>query len=316
MPTNLLYCLRVNEMLPYYFSLNEYLQTRFGEKLYKLSLETGCTCPNRDGTLGTGGCIFCSAGGSGEFAQKPHEDMNLQIEQAKARVSQKFKGTHYIAYFQSYTNTYGDIDRLRKIYFTAAENPCIQAISIGTRPDCLPPEILQMLKELNEVKPVFVELGLQTIHESTAQFIRRGYPLPVYEKAVFNLHDIGINVVTHIILGLPYETKAQMLESVRYVGKIGSDGVKLQLLHILKGTDLETVYRNGEFQTLTKDEYIDLLCDCIEVLPQNTVIHRLTGDAPKKLLVAPLWSGNKKDVLNQINRTFAERGIRQGAKTP
>ena len=152
--------------------------------------------------------------------------------------------------------------------------------------------------------------------ESTAQFIRRGYPLPVYEKAVFNLHDIGINVVTHIILGLPYETKAQMFESVRYVGKIGSDGVKLQLLHILKGTDLETVYRNGEFQTLTKDEYIDLLCDCIEVLPQNTVIHRLTGDAPKKLLVAPLWSGNKKDVLNQINRTFAERGIRQGAKTP
>lgn len=303
-------------MLPYYFSLNEYLQTRFGEKLYKLSLETGCTCPNRDGTLGTGGCIFCSAGGSGEFAQKPHEDINLQIEQAKARVSQKFKGTHYIAYFQSYTNTYGDIDRLWKIYFTAAENPCIQAISIGTRPDCLPPEILQMLKELNEVKPVFVELGLQTMHESTVQFIRRGYPLPVYEKAVFNLHDIGINVVTHIILGLPYETKAQMLESVRYVGKIGSDGVKLQLLHILKGTDLETVYRNGEFQTLTKDEYIDLLCDCIEVLPQNTVIHRLTGDAPKKLLVAPLWSGNKKDVLNQINRTFAERGIRQGAKAP
>lgn len=303
-------------MLPYYYSLNEYLQMRFGEKLYKISLETGCTCPNRDGTLGTGGCIFCSSGGSGEFAECVQEDINLQIEYAKARVSQKFKGSHYIAYFQSYTNTYGDIDRLRQIYFTAAENPCIKAISIGTRPDCLPPEILQMLKELNEIKPVFVELGLQTIHESTAQCIRRGYDLPVYEKAVSDLHNIGTNVVTHIILGLPYETKAQMLESVQYVGKIGSDGVKLQLLHILRSTDLETIYRSGAFQALTKDEYIDLLCDCIEALPQNTVIHRLTGDAPKKLLVAPLWSANKKDVLNSINRTFAARGVRQGAKTP
>ena len=313
---NLLYCCRVNKMLPYYYAFNEYIQARFGEKLYKLSLETGCTCPNRDGTLGTDGCIFCSAGGSGEFAQSPLDDIHLQIERAKAHVSKKFKGTHYIAYFQSYTNTYGDIARLRQIYFTAVENPCVKAISIGTRPDCLPPEILKMLNELNKIKPVFVELGLQTIHESTAQFLRRGYPLPVYEQAVSDLHEIGLNVVTHIILGLPYETKAQMLESVRYVGEIGTDGVKLQLLHVLKGTDLEKIYRSGAFQTLEKEEYIDLLCDCIEVLPQNTVIHRLTGDAPKTLLVAPTWSANKKDVLNQINRTFAERGIRQGAKTP
>lgn len=303
-------------MQPYYYSFNEYVQSRFGEKLYKLSLETGCTCPTRDGTLGTDGCIFCSAGGSGEFAQKPLDNIHLQIERAKAQVSKKFKGTHYIAYFQSYTNTYGDIARLRQIYFTAAENPCVKAISIGTRPDCLPPEVLQMLKELNEIKPVFVELGLQTIHESTAQFIRRGYPLPVYEQAVSDLHGIGVHVVTHLILGLPQETKEQMLENVRYVGKIGTDGVKLQLLHVLKGTDLEKIYRSGAFQTLEKEEYIDLLCDCIEVLPQNTVIHRLTGDAPKTLLVAPTWSANKKDVLNQINRTFAERGIRQGAKTP
>ncbi|MDO4154189.1 MAG: TIGR01212 family radical SAM protein [Clostridia bacterium] len=301
-------------MQPYYYSFNEYVQSRFGEKLYKLSLETGCTCPTRDGTLGTDGCIFCSAGGSGEFAEKPHEDIHLQIEQAKAQISKKFKGTHYIAYFQSYTNTYGDIARLRQIYFAAAENPCVKAVSIATRPDCLPPEVLQMLKELNEIKPVFVELGLQTIHESTAQFIRRGYPLPVYEQAVSDLHGIGVHVVTHLILGLPQETKEQMLESVRYVGKIGTNGVKLQLLHVLKGTDLEKIYRSGAFRTLEKEEYIDLLCDCIEVLPQNTVIHRLTGDAPKALLVAPTWSSNKKDVLNSVHRAFLARDIRQGEK--
>lgn len=171
-----------------------------------------------------------------------------------------------------------------------------------------------MLKELNEIKPVFVELGLQTVHESTAQFLRRGYPLPVYEQAVSDLHEIGLNVITHIILGLPYETKSQMLGSVRYVGEIGSDGVKLQLLHILRGTDLEKIYRSGAFQTLEKEEYIDLLCDCIEVLPQNTVIHRLTGDAPKTLLVAPTWSANKKDVLNRVHRAFLARDIRQGKK--
>lgn len=311
---NLLYCCRVNKMQPYYYSFNEYVQSRFGEKLYKLSLETGCTCPTRDGTLGTDGCIFCSAGGSGEFAQKPLDNIHLQIERAKAQVSKKFKGTHYIAYFQSYTNTYGDIAWLRQIYFTAAENPCVKAVSIATRPDCLPPEVLQMLKELNEIKPVFVELGLQTIHESTAQFIRRGYPLPVYEQAVSDLHGIGVHVVTHLILGLPQETKEQMLESVRYVGKIGTDGLKLQLLHVLKGTDLEKIYRSGAFHTLEKEEYIDLLCDCIEVLPQNTVIHRLTGDAPKALLISPTWSSNKKDVLNSIHRAFLARDIRQGKK--
>ena len=301
-------------MQPYYYSFHEYVQSRFGEKLYKLSLETGCTCPTRDGTLGTDSCIFCSAGGSGEFAQKPLDNIHLQIERAKAQVSKKFKGTHYIAYFQSYTNTYGDIARLRQIYFTAAENPCVKAVSIATRPDCLPPEVLQMLKELNEIKPIFVELGLQTVHESTAQFIHRGYPLPVYEQAVSDLHGIGVHVVTHLILGLPQETKEQMLESVRYVGKIGTNGVKLQLLHVLKGTDLEKIYRSGAFQTLEKEEYIDLLCDCIEVLPQNTVIHRLTGDAPKALLVAPTWSSNKKDVLNSVHRAFLARDIRQGKK--
>ncbi len=299
-------------MKPQYYSFNAYLQERFGEKLYKLSLETGCTCPNRDGTLGTGGCIFCSAGGSGEFAECAQADVNIQIENAKARVAKKFKGEHYIAYFQSYTNTYGDLQHLRKIFFTAAANPCIKAISIATRPDCLPISILEMLRELNRVKPVFVELGLQTIHEDTAKFIRRGYPLPVYEKAVWDLHNIGINVVTHIILGLPYESKAQMLETVRYVGEIGSDGIKLQLLHILRGTDLEKIYASGAFEVLTKEDYLDILCDCVEILPKKTVIHRLTGDAPKKLLVAPLWSADKKSVLNSIHQTFTKRGIQQG----
>lgn len=297
-----------------YYALNQYLQEEFGEKLYKLSLETGCTCPNRDGTLGTGGCIFCSAGGSGEFAETAISDIHEQIERAKLRVKKKFKGEHYIAYFQSYTNTYGDAEKLRSIFFTAASNDCIRANSIATRPDCLPPEILEILSELRKKLPVFVELGLQTIHDSTAKLIRRGYPLSVYDSAVENLHQIGISVVTHIILGLPFETRAQMLETVRYVGNSGADGVKLQLLHVLRGTELEAMYHRGDFQTLSKAEYIDILCDCIELLPKNVVIHRLTGDAPKSLLIAPTWSANKKDVLNSIQKAFRERNIQQGKK--
>ncbi len=299
-----------------YYSLNAYLQERFGEKLYKLPLETGCTCPNRDGTCGTGGCIFCSAGGSGEFAEKAIDDIDLQIERAKARVAKKFKGTHYIAYFQSYTNTYGDVNELRKRFFAAAQNESIRAISIATRPDCLPPEVLEMLEELNCQKPVFVELGLQTIHEETERLIRRGYPLPVYDCAVQALHSIGISVVTHVILGLPHETREEMLQTVRYVGETGADGIKLQLLHVLRGTDLETLYLHGDFQTLSKEAYTDLICDCLEILPRDIVIHRLTGDAPKELLVAPLWSANKKDVLNSLQKAFRERHIQQGSKQP
>lgn len=304
--------IEVNAMHTPYYSFNQYLQEEFGEKLYKLSLETGCTCPNRDGTLGTGGCIFCSAGGSGEFAEPAANDIQVQMERAKTRVAKKFKGEHYIAYFQSYTNTYGDPEHLRNIFFAAVENPCIRALSIATRPDCLPPQILEMLAELKRIKPVFVELGLQTIHEETAKCIQRGYPLSVYQQALDDLHKIGINVVTHIILGLPYETREQMLESVRYIGKIGTDGVKLQLLHVLKGTDLEVLYKQGKFKALTKQEYIDLLCDCIEALPPQTVIHRLTGDAPRSLLVAPMWSANKKDVLNSLQAAFRQRNVRQG----
>lgn len=298
-----------------YNAFSDAVKQEFSEKLYKLSLSAGCTCPNRDGTLDTRGCIFCSAGGSGDFAESTQGSIHEQIERAKAQVQKKFKGEHYIAYFQSYTNTYGDEKRLSEIFNAAIREDCIRAISIGTRPDCLSDEILNMLKDLQAQKPVFVELGLQTIHERTAEFIRRGYPLSVYDEAVKKLNKIGVRVVTHVILGLPGETREEMLETVRYVGESGAEGIKLQLLHVLRGTDLETLYNRGEFQTMTLEEYADLLCDCIEILPSEIVIHRLTGDAPKKLLVAPLWSADKKRVLNTIQRTFKDRDVRQGAKT-
>ena len=289
-------------MLPVYYSLNEYLTDRFGEKVYKLSLDGGMTCPNRDGTISTGGCIFCSEGGSGDFAQCLCEDVDIQIEKAKTRVSKKFKGDKFIAYFQSYTNTYQKPEYLEALFTKAIENDCIAALSIGTRPDCLGDEVLNLLERLNRIKPVFVELGLQTIHESTAKLINRGYSLPVFDSAVKRLKEIGINVVVHLILGLPGENEEMILQSVEYVVKSGADGIKLQLLHVLKGTKLHKMYLNGEFRTLEKEEYIALLVKCIKTIPNDIVIHRLTGDAPKKILVAPLWSADKKDVLNSINR--------------
>lgn len=289
-------------MLPVYYSLNEYLTKRFGEKVYKLSLDGGMTCPNRDGKIGTGGCIFCSEGGSGDFAEKICEDVDIQIEKAKERVKKKYRGDKFIAYFQNYTNTYADIEYLERLFYKAISNDSIVALSIGTRPDCLGEEVLSLLEKLNRIKPVFVELGLQTIHESTARLINRGYTLPVFDKAVRNLKEIGINVVVHLILGLPHETEEMILKSVEYVCKSGADGIKLQLLHVLKNTRLEAMYLNGEFEVLGKEEYISLLIKCIKIIPNNIVIHRLTGDAPKKLLTAPLWSADKKDVLNSINR--------------
>lgn len=291
----------------YYRSLNSYLKEVFGCKVYKLALDAGMTCPNRDGTLGHGGCIFCSAGGSGDFAEKYCGDISEQIERAKIRVSKKYKGDKYIAYFQNYTNTYADIEYLKSVFIPAINEPSVCALSIGTRPDCLGEEVLALLNELNKIKPVFVELGLQTIHEETAEFIKRGYPLPVYDKAVNQLKEIGINVVVHIILGLPNETEKMMLETVRYVCESGIDGIKLQLLHVLKGTELEKLYLDGKVKVLSKKEYINILCDCLEIIPKDIVIHRITGDAPKKLLVAPLWSADKKDVLNSINRELRKR---------
>jgi radical SAM protein (TIGR01212 family) len=294
-------------MLPYYYSYNEYMTGRFGEKVYKLSLDVGMTCPNRDGTVGTGGCIFCSEGGSGDFAQRKAQSIDRQIEAAQKQVAGKFKGDRFVAYFQSYTNTYAPVKCLRELFEGAVRNPKIVALSIGTRPDCLGEDVFELLKEINKIKPVFVELGLQTIHESTAQLINRCYSLPVFDEAVKNLKRAGINVVVHLILGLPHETREMMLESVKYVVNSNVDGIKLQLLHVLKGTRLEQMYLDGEFKALEKDEYVELVCECLKIIPNNIVIHRLTGDAPKNLLVAPLWSADKKSVLNSINRELKKR---------
>lgn len=284
-----------------YYSLNNYLRDTFGCKVYKISLDAGFTCPNRDGTLDTRGCIFCSAGGSGDFAQSSRFSITQQIENGKELVSSKIKSGKYIAYFQAYTNTYAPAEVLRKKYYEALNHSDIVALSIATRPDCLGEDVLELLDEINKIKPVFVELGLQTIHEKTAEYIRRGYTLDIYDKAVKDLKSIGVNVVVHVILGMPYETKADMLDTVGYVCQSGINGIKLQLLHVLKNTDLANDYLDGKFKVLEFDEYIDLIKDCLEIIPENIVIHRLTGDGAKKDLIAPLWSADKKRVLNAIN---------------
>lgn len=288
-----------------YTSLNQYLKNRFGTKVYKIALDGGFTCPNRDGTLGTRGCIFCSKGGSGDFAESRALDIKTQIELGKSRVSRKIKDGKYIAYFQAFTNTYASVDRLESLYMQAIEHEDIIALSIGTRPDCLGDEVIELLERLNKIKPIFVELGLQTIHENTAKYIRRGYELSVYDDAVRRLHKAGLNVVTHLIIGLPNETKDDMLKSVEYVCRV-TDGIKLQLLHILKGTDLEAQYNAGKIKVLTLDEYCEIICDCIKIIPKNVVVHRLTGDGAKKDLIAPLWSADKKNVLNTLNKRINE----------
>ena len=288
-----------------YTTLNNYLKERFGEKVYKIALNSGFTCPNRDGKIGTRGCIFCSKGGSGDFAESPDLTITEQIENGKKRLEKKIKNGKYIAYFQAFTNTYAPVENLRAIYTEAINHPDIVALSIGTRPDCLGNDVLALLDELNKVKPIFVELGLQTINEDTARYIRRGYTLEVYDKAVADLHKIGINVVTHIILGLPGENKNDMLKSVEYACKV-TDGIKLQLLHILNGTDLAKDYEQGKFEVLTLEQYTEIIKECVQIIPENVVIHRLTGDGAKKDLIAPLWSADKKTVLNTINRALKE----------
>lgn len=288
-----------------YTTLNSYLKYRFGCKVYKIALDGGFTCPNRDGTVGTGGCIFCSKGGSGDFAESREKSISEQIADGKKRVSKKIKNGKYIAYFQAFTNTYAPVERLRELYTEAISQPDIAALSIGTRPDCLGEDVLALLDEMNKRVPVFVELGLQTIHEDTARYIRRGYDLSVYDKAVADLHKIGVNVVTHLIIGLPGENKEDMLRSVEYVCKM-TDGIKLQLLHILRGTDLEAEYNSGKIKELTLEEYTDIIRDCVKIIPKSVVVHRLTGDGAKKDLIAPMWSADKKNVLNTINRALRE----------
>lgn len=302
-------------------TFNDYCKKIFGEKLYKISLDAGMTCPNRDGTKGTRGCIFCSEGGSGDFAERiPFNStapgcsqafstaaLSDAIDRAKARVSGKYHGTRYIAYFQAYTNTYAPVERLRSIFLPVIQRDDIAALSIATRPDCLPDDVLALLNELNTIKPVLVELGLQTIHDRTTAYIRRGYPLADYDRAVANLNACGIHVITHVILGLPGETKEDMLATVKHVVDVKSGGIKLQLLHVLKGTDLAKEYENGAFLTLSEDDYFDILEDCCRLLPEDMVVHRLTGDGPKALLIAPSWSADKKHVLNRVNRMLDQK---------
>lgn len=277
-----------------YYSLNKYLRDTFGDKIYKLSLNAGFTCPNRDGKLGTKGCIFCSAGGSGDFAESSSLSITQQIERGKERVAKKIKSGKYIAYFQAYTNTYAPVEILKSKYMEAVNHKDIVALSVATRPDCLGGDVLKLLDEINKIKPVFVELGLQTIHERTARYIRRGYTLDVYDKAVSDLKKIGVNTVVHLILGLPGETKQDMLDSVKYVCESGIDGIKLQLLHVLKNTDLEKDYAQGKFKTLEMDEYLDILKSCVDIIPDNIVIPRLTGDGAKKPYLAAVVSGQEK----------------------
>ena len=289
-----------------YYSINQYCRDTFGCKVYRIAINAGLTCPNRDGTLGSRGCIFCSAGGSGDFAQDPSLSVTEQIEAGKKRVASKTNDGKYIAYFQAFTNTYAPVEKLRVLFSEAVSHPDIVALSVATRPDCLPEDVLSLLSELNEIKPVWVELGLQTVHERTAEYIRRGYPLSVYDEAVRNLRERNLEVITHVILGLPGETTEDMDKTVRYVCNSGSTGIKLQLLHVLKGTDLAAEYEAGRVPVMSEDEYIDLIVRLLKIIPKDMVIHRLTGDGAKKDLIAPLWSGNKKHVLNRLNQKLSD----------
>ena len=297
-----------------YYSFNSYLKQTFGEKVYKISLNGGFTCPNRDGTLGTRGCIFCSEGGSGDFAPDAALPIGEQIEEGIRMIRQKTDASKYIAYFQAFTNTYAPYEKLHSLFYDAILRQEIVGLAVGTRPDCLPPDVLELLDELNQIKPVFVELGLQTIHEKTAQFIRRGYPLSCFEQAVKALHDLGINVVVHLILGIPGETEEMMLESVRYLNQLPVNGVKFSLLHVLKHTDLGALYEKHPFPVYELDDYVDFVIRCIEELREDIVIHRLTGDGPKDLLIAPRWTLNKRKVLNEISRRMKETNSRQGKR--
>ena len=296
---------KIKVVIRVYKDLNTYYRERFGYKVYKLSLDGGMTCPNRDGTKGKTGCIFCSEKGSGEFAEPFCEDIAIQLENAKKRVEHKCPSGKYIPYFQSFSGTYAPIEHLRKIYFEAIKPDYTVGLSIATRPDCLPREVIDLLAEINKTKPVFIELGLQTVHGSTSKYIKRGYETKVYFEAVEKLKKTGVNVVTHIILGLPNETEEMMLETVRRVGKV-SDGIKFHLLYVVKGTPLEEEYKRGKIKEYTLEEYAKLLKKCIALLPKNVVVHRITGDGDKKNLIYPLWTADKKRVLNYLRKFLAE----------
>uniref|UniRef100_UPI0040574212 TIGR01212 family radical SAM protein n=1 Tax=Agathobacter sp. TaxID=2021311 RepID=UPI0040574212 len=295
-----------------YYSLNEYCKKEFGEKVYRLSLNGGMSCPNRDGTLSFGGCTFCSEGGSGDFSADYHADISAQIMQAKKQIQRKTSCRKFIAYFQAYTNTYAPVSHLRRIFAEAVREPEIAALSIGTRSDCLSDEILDLLEELSHIKPVWVELGLQTVHNATLKRLNTHTTVEQFDIAVRRLTDSSIPIIAHVILGLPYETKDMMLQTVKHVGNLGIFGIKLQLLHILKHTKLAFEYEAKPFPLFELEEYCDFVIDCLEYLPPEMVIHRLTGDGPRNLLIAPLWSTDKKRVLNTIQKRLKERNTYQG----
>ena len=301
-----------------YHTLSYSLRKQFKTRVYKLSLDGGITCPNRDGSLGTGGCIFCSKGGSGDFAEscRSYPDIAGQIEAARKRIERKAPSGPYIAYFQSFTNTYAPLPYLSDLFSRTLDHPQIAALSIGTRPDCLEDEKIRLLAELNRKKPVWVELGLQTIHPNTAALIRRGYPLSCFADTAARLKEAGLTVIVHLILGLPGESREQMLSSVDYTAHFlpALDGIKLQLLHVLKGTDLAAMYEKDPFPLFSMEEYADFIVTCIEHLPPSMTVHRITGDGPRSLLIAPEWSLHKRQVLNTIDRRFRERNTFQGAK--
>lgn len=295
-----------------YYSLDYYLKQTFGEKIYKISLNAGMTCPNRDGTLGSRGCIFCSAGGSGDFAADRRLSITEQIREGKAQAAGKYSGSSYIAYFQAYTNTYAPVPHLRRLFTEALQHPDIRILDIATRPDCLGTEVLELLDELNRIKPVWIELGLQTIHPKTARFIRRGYDLPAFEQAVTNLRARSLPVIVHTILGLPGEETEHLLATVRYLNTLDIQGVKFQLLHILKHTDLAVYYSEHPFPLPDAEEYYKMLGQALCILRPDIAVHRLTGDGPKSLLIAPLWTGNKRRVLNGLHAYLKEQDIWQG----
>lgn len=296
-------------MKPYYYSLNEYLKEQYGHKIYKLALNSGMTCPNRDGLIDFRGCIFCSAGGSGDFATGL-----CDFDKAKEIIKDKYSGNDFIAYFQSFTNTYAPVSYLEQLYMPIIKRDDVRILSIATRPDCLSDECIELLDKLNKIKPVWIELGLQTIHERTARYIRRGYSLDVFENAVSRLNKIGIRPIVHMIIGLPGESHDEILQTAAYLSHMNISGIKLQLLHVLKNTDLATDYNNGCFKVLELDEYISIVADILQILPADMIIHRITGDGPKNLLIAPLWSANKKNVLNSLNRYLRDNNIIQGSK--
>ena len=298
-----------------YHSLDYMLRERFGEKVYKVTLNGGMSCPNRDGKLGTRGCIFCSAGGSGDFAADSSLSITKQIDRQISILSAKRPIHKYIAYFQAFTNTYAPVEYLEKIFTEALAHPGIAALSIGTRPDCLGKDVVTLLSRLNRQKPVWVELGLQTIHEKTAAYIRRGYPLSCFEDAVRRLRSEDIEVIVHTILGLPGESTQDILNTMKYLNHQDIQGIKLQLLHVLRGTDLASDYEKGLFCTYERDEYISLVISCLEHLRPDIVIHRITGDGPKDLLIAPLWASRKREVLNLLHHQMKENHNYQGRQT-